>query len=314
MITKISTKDMSREQWLEARRKSIGGSDAASILGLNPYNSAYSLWCDKTGKIKPEDISDKEAVRLGNDLEQYAADRFSEATGIKVRRENNIIYNEAYPFAHANPDRIVIGEKAGLECKTTSSWDIAQQLRAGKIPDHWYCQCVHYLMVTGYDRWYLGALVFGVGFFHFTIERNSDEIAALAHAEKEFWDCVVNNAPPALDGSQATSDAIKTIYSESAPGTSVDLTAVSFHLEAYNALTAQIKELEKQRSDHENNIKEWMGSAEKGSYGNTTVSWKTSSRKTFDKAAYEAANGKIADEWYKTSESRAFRVTVKKGA
>ena len=120
MITKTSTKDMSHEQWLEARRKSIGGSDAASILGLNQYNSAYALWCEKTGKITPEDISDKEAVRLGNDLEQYAAERFMDATGKKVRRENNIIYNDDYPFAHANPDRMVIGEKAGLECKTTS--------------------------------------------------------------------------------------------------------------------------------------------------------------------------------------------------
>ena len=73
MIRKVSTKEMSREEWLEVRRKSIGGSDAASILGLNQYNSAYSLWCEKTGKITPEDISSKEAVRLGNDLEQYAA-------------------------------------------------------------------------------------------------------------------------------------------------------------------------------------------------------------------------------------------------
>ena len=314
MITKTSTKDMSHEQWLEARRKSIGGSDAASILGLNQYNSAYALWCEKTGKITPEDISDKEAVRLGNDLEQYAAERFMDATGKKVRRENNIIYNDDYPFAHANPDRMVIGEKAGLECKTTSSWDIAQKLRAGKIPEHWYCQCVHYLMVTGCDRWYLGGLAFGVGFFHFTIERNNDEIAALAQAEKDFWGCVTNNAPPALDGSQATTDALKTIYADSRPGTAVDLTAVSYHIDAYNALTAQIKELETQRADHENNIKDWMGDAEKGSCGNVTISWKSASRSTFDRKTFEAENGKIPDRYYKTTPTRTFRVTVKKGA
>lgn len=312
MITKVSTKDMSREAWLEARRKSIGGSDAACILGLNEYKSAYALWCEKTGKIVPEDISDKEAVRLGNDLEQYVAERWAEATGKKFRRENNIIYNSAYPFAHANPDRIVIGEKAGLECKTTSSWEIAQKLREGKIPDHWYCQCVHYLMVTGFDRWYLGALVFGVGFFHFTIERNEAEIESLAASEKSFWAGVCSNTPPALDGTDSTTEAIKTIYAESVPGSRIDLTAVGHLIEAYNALGKQLKELQTMQDEYANGIKDFMGTAEKGSYGNTSITWKTSTRRTFDREKYEAVHGKIPNEYYKTSESRSFRVSVKK--
>lgn len=182
MITKISTKDMSREQWLAARNNAIGGSDSAAVLGLNQYKSAYALWAEKTGKVVPEDISDREAVRLGNDLEQYVSIRWSEATGKKFRRENNILYNSEYPFAHANPDRMVVGESAGLECKTTSSFEIAKQVRDGNIPNHWLCQCVHYIAVTGCKRWYLAVLVFGVGFFHFTIERNDGEIAALMGA------------------------------------------------------------------------------------------------------------------------------------
>lgn len=314
MITKQSTKDMSREQWLTERRKSIGGSDAASILGLNTYNSPYALWAEKTGAVIPEDISDKEAVRLGNDLEQYVAERFMEATGKKVRRENNIIYNSEYPFAHANPDRMVVGEDAGLECKTSSSWEIAQQLREGNVPPHWYCQCTHYMMVTGARRWYLAALVFGAGFFHFTIERNEAEIEALAASEADFWLKVTNHTPPALDGSEATTEALKTIYSGSTPNTCVDLAAVGCHIETYNALCRQIKELELLKAEHENSIKNFMGGAETGTYGSTTISWKSSSRKTFDKAAFEAANGIIPDQYYKTSESRSFRVTVKKGA
>lgn len=314
MIRKVSTKDMSREKWLEARRKSIGGSDAASILGLNQYNSAYALWCEKTGKITPDDISDKEAVRLGNDLEQYVADRWMEETGKKVRRENYIIYNDDYPFAHANPDRMVIGEKAGLECKTTSSWDIAQQLRAGEIPPYWYCQCVHYMMVTGADRWYLGSLVFGEGFFKFTIERDEAEIASLSACEKEFWDLVVSGQPPVLDGSKATTEALKTIYKESSPGTLADLTAVGRNISLYNDLSQEIKELEAIKAEQENIIKEYMENHEKGVFGNTTVSWKSSSRSTFDKSAYEADNGKIPDVYYKKTTIRTFSVNVKKGA
>ena len=228
MITKVSTKDMSHEAWLERRRLSIGGSDAGALLGLNQYTSPYALWCEKTGKIKPEDLSDKEAVRLGNDLEQYVAERWMEKTGKKVRKSNCFIYNSEYPFAHANIDRDVIGEPAGLECKTTSSWEILQQCKEGNDPDTWYAQITHYMMVTGAKRWYLGVLDLGRGFYEFTIERNEAEIAALAAAEEEFWQKVKNNIPPALDGSEATETALRTILGDSRPGQGADLSAELF--------------------------------------------------------------------------------------
>lgn len=313
MIEKIPTVNMSREAWLAERRKSIGGSDAAAILGLNDYVSAFSLWCEKTGKSIPPDVSDKEAVRLGNDLEQYVADRWCEATGKKVRRCNYLIRDSAFPFAHADVDRLVIGENAGLECKTTTSWDIAAQLRAGEIPERWYCQMVHYMMVTGAERWYLGALVFGVGFFRLELNRNEDEIGALRAAESKFWDMVCAGTPPETDGAQATTEAIRTIYADSVPGKSVELDAVGQHVELYNALTERIAELERDRDAHANAIREFMGDAEKGTYRSTSVSWKSTKRRIFDKAKFEAENGPIPDSYYKTTASRSFRVAVKKG-
>lgn len=313
MVTRVSTKDMSREQWLERRRLSIGGSDAGTLLGLNSYSSPYALWCDKTGKVIPEDISDKEAVRLGNDLEQYVAERWMEKTGKKVRRDNNFIYNDEYPFAHANIDRTVIGENAGLECKTTSSWDVLSQCREGKYPDTWYCQMVHYMMVTGAPRWYLGVLVLGKGFYEFTIERNQAEIDVLASAERIFWDGVTSNTPPALDGTEATQDALKTILGDSRPGEVIDLAGVSSHITVWCALRDRIKELETEKAEHETYIMQYMGNAEKGSFNNTTVSFKTQERKIFDRKAFEAANGPIADVFFKKSVSRPFKVTVKKG-
>lgn len=311
MITKKSTKNMSREEWLAERRKSIGGSDAASVLGLNPYNSAYALWAEKTGKVIPEDISDKEAVRLGNDLEQYVAERFMEATGKKVRRENSIITNSDYPFAHANPDRMVVGEDAGLECKTTGSWEIISQLKDGEIPPSWYCQCTHYLMVTGAKKWYLAALAFGNGFYWMEIDRNEAEIKALAAAERAFWDHVTENTAPAIDGTEASTAALKTIYPDSDPGMSLDLSMCAAEIETWKALDKQIEELTQLKNEKENRIKDFMGPAEKGVYGNVSITWKSGSRKTFDKKRYEAAMGQIPDAYYNTSSTRTFRVTVK---
>ena len=131
MIHKVHA--ASEEEWRQIRAKSIGGSDAAAILGLNPYKSAYALWMEKTGKVIPEDVSGKEAVRLGNDLEDYVAKRFMEATGKKVRRENNTIFRDDLPFAHANYDRLVVGEKAGLEIKTTNALHLSK-FKNGEFP------------------------------------------------------------------------------------------------------------------------------------------------------------------------------------
>lgn len=141
IFEKICTRDMSEEAWVEARKGSIGGSDAAAIVGLNSYKSAYALWAEKSGRIEPEDISMKEAVRLGHELEPYVAKRFTEITGKKVRRENYILKNTEYPWAHANVDRLVIGEKAGLECKTTSALSLSK-FKNGEYPANYYVQCV----------------------------------------------------------------------------------------------------------------------------------------------------------------------------
>ena len=78
-IKKIPTKDMSREDWLKERKKGIGGSDVACVLGLNKYKSAFALYNEK----KSEELEDydNEAMRIGRDLEDYVASRFTELSG-----------------------------------------------------------------------------------------------------------------------------------------------------------------------------------------------------------------------------------------
>lgn len=128
------------------KKKGIGGSDAAGIVGLNAYTTPYSIWVDKTGRIPPKE--DNEAMRQGRDLEDYVAKRWEEKTDKKVRRCNYILRNTEYPFAHANIDRDVVGENAGLECKTTSLMNL-KKFKNGSYPENYYVQCMHYMAVTG---------------------------------------------------------------------------------------------------------------------------------------------------------------------
>ena len=122
-----------RTDWLKARRKGIGGSDAASVLGISPWKSNVQLWEEKTGITEPEDISDKEAVRFGKE---------SEAA---IRR--------LFIFATLDGELTdQTGRKGILEIKTTEiRRSIDWKKWNGQIPDYYYAQVVHQMLSRGYE-------------------------------------------------------------------------------------------------------------------------------------------------------------------
>lgn len=308
-LTKISTVGMSHEEWLEHRNKTIGGSDASAILGMNNYSSPYTVWAEKLGKLPPKE--DNEAMRLGRDLESYVAQGFTEKTGKKVRRENNILHNPEYPFAHANVDRMIVGEDAGLECKTTSSLNLSK-FKNGEFPDTYYAQCVHYMMVTGCKKWYLAVLVLGKGFYDFTIERDEEEIKALAKSEADFWEYVKTQTPPAVDGAESTTKTITTIFPNSNTET-VNLFAYEADLKSYMTFCSLIKDVEKKRDEVANRIKAFLGEAGNGESDNFKVSWPTASKTTFDHKRFAEEHPDVdLTKYYKTSSYRTFKVTERK--
>ena len=276
-IQRVSTKGMSREEWLMRRRKTIGGSDAAGIVGLSRWASPFSVWADKTGRAAEKE--DTEAMRQGRDLEDYVARRWMEETGKRVYRLPAMLYHPKYPFAHADVDRMVMGENAGLECKTTFSLDL-KQFNGVEFPVQYYAQCVHYLAVTGADRWYLAVLAYGRGFFTFTLERNQAEIDALMAAEADFWKLVEQDTPPDADGSEATSAALREVYPIS-EHTTADLFGRDTVLREYMRLKEDKKALDTRLGEIENTIKADMGEAESGLCGSFHISWKSQNRQTF---------------------------------
>ena len=308
-LTRISTVGMSREDWLERRRHTIGGSDAAGIVGLSRYATPYTVFLDKTGRLP--DKADNEAMRQGRDLEDYVAKRWEEATGKKVRRLQAMLYNPAYPFAHADVDRMVVGEDAGLECKTTATLDICQ-FSGVEFPEKYYAQCVHYMAVTGAKRWYLGVLVFGRGFFVFTLERNQAEIDALMAAEAAFWEKVENDTPPAPDGSDAATDAISVVYAESRYG-EMELFGRETMLNEYADLKAQKKAVDERIKEIENTIKDDMQEIPLGRVGRFSVVWKSQQRSVFQLEEFKKDHpGLDLRPYIKTTTSRPFKVNENK--
>lgn len=307
-LIRVSTKNMSREQWLNQRKNTIGGSDAAGIVGLSKWASPFSVWAEKTGRTS--DKEDTEAMCQGRDLEEYVAHRWMKDTGKKVRRVLSILYNPQYPFAHADIDRFVTGENAGLECKTTMTLDI-KQFAGNEFPVQYYAQCVHYMAVTGAEKWYLAVLVYGRGFFKFTLERNQDEIEALMASEENFWNMVKNDTPPNIEGSIATTEILNTLYPLS-NGETTELFGRENLLKEYLQLRKQKKDMDLRIGEIENIIKADMGKTENGKCGLYNVSWKTQVRKSFQATEFSKNYPNIdLTPYYKITNVRPFKVTEK---
>lgn len=329
-IEQISTANMSRADWLAERRKSLGGSDMGAVLGLNPWRSPYAVWAEKTGRVT--DDRDTEAMRIGRDLEDYVAKRFCEASGKKVRRMNAILRNKRKaPWIHANVDRLVVGEESGLECKTASALN-ESKFAGGEFPATYYAQCVTYLAVTEYDRWYLAVLVMGREFKVFQMTRipddpcpawcessvyvSNDEIDALITAAATFWDCVEHDEEPDVDGSEATTKALQTIYADG-KARCIDIWSADVRqaVAAYLKLKAEEKDRKKLLDEQANIIRAYMGDAEAAECDAAKVSWKNQTRESFDRDRFALEHPEIKiNDYMKTSTSRVFKITAKKGA
>lgn len=211
MVEKIILKD--RADWLEHRSGRIGGSDASCIVGMNPYKSNVELWEEKTGKKQADDISDKPYVRYGTEAEEHLRALFAlDFPQYKVSYdENNMWVNDKYPFAHASLDAWLEdedGRKGILEIKTTNILQSMQKEKwNNRIPDSYYLQVLHYLMVTEFDFAILRASMrFQYGndvtftIKQYSIERSDvlEDIKYLENAERHFYDCIKNNVKPNL--------------------------------------------------------------------------------------------------------------------
>ena len=307
------TRNMSREEWLTSRRNGIGGSDASSILGVNPYSSPLKVYLDKIGKAEEQETN--EAMRQGTDLEQYVANRFVEATGKKVRKCNKILQHPDYPWMLANIDRDIVGENAGLECKTTSPYS-KFKFEDGEINPHYLYQCLHYLAVTGADRWYVSIVVLGKAHHIFCIERSEYEetINLLIEAEKNFWlNHVEPKVPPLPMGGDVDDEALKVLYPKGEENDA--FIALDYMDNVLNLRALKVKqrdEIQAEIDEIDQQLKMTMGTFERGISPHWTVHWTNTSTSRIDTKALKAKYPQIAEEVTKVTPGRRFSVTAVK--
>lgn len=307
------TRNMTREEWLEARRHGIGGSDASAILGLNPYASPLKVYADKIGKGKTEETN--EAMRQGTDFEQYVADRFTEETGMKVRKLNRILQHPSYPWMLANIDREIPGTNYGLECKTTSPYS-KFKFDEGEINPHYYWQSMHYMAVTGAVKWYVAVLVLGKSFHVFEIDRDEDAIQTLIDAEHNFWvNHVLAKDPPLPTGTDSDDSALNSLFVQCVPEDDVkDVGELDSLLDLRQMTIVQRDELEAEIKEYDQQIKLVMGEHQRGASASWKVNWTNTVTNKIDTKLLKQKYPDIAAEVTKSTTGRRFSVSKIKEA
>ena len=265
----------SREEWLEARKQGIGGSDAAAILGVDPYCSALEVYCDKIGIAVPQE--DNEAMKWGRKLEPLVAEAYQEETGRELKDHGFNIWQGSESFLIASQDREIIKPQTGhLEIKTSNY--IKEGDLAEEIPIPWQVQYQHSLAATGLAWGGFAILLNARKLFWVDVERDNSFIEAMLEAEAKFWKRVQDHDPPAPDASESATKILKKLYPKDS-GKTVVLPSDALEWDRIRGeADAEIKRWKAQKDAAENNLKAVIGEATFGTVNNVTYSWRHQSR------------------------------------
>lgn len=284
---KIDTSKMTHEQWLEERRKGIGGSDIGAIMGLNPYKSALEVWHEKVKGYTKEE-KENIAAELGIYLESWLAGKFKKwfaknnnGVNIEPQRMPYILVHPDYPYIRCNLDFVfedpTILETSAIECKTTNEF-ARDDWGEDKIPDSYYLQGQQQLLITGYQRVYFPYLIGNRRFDVLVIERNESVIENIIKTATDFWNnYVLKQIPPAPDGSISAARILDELYSTEEKGKIVEFEPEGTEmklLEKYEEFNFKKKTLEGDMDLIKQQLKAKMGKAEIAIAGRHKITWK----------------------------------------
>jgi putative phage-type endonuclease len=327
----VRTDMMPYEEWLELRKGSIGGSDAGSLMLLNGnWGTPFTVFGEKKGWEKSKEMSI--AAKRGKLLEPIMRGWFAENyPDILIAKVPYMFYSDKYPFMSANVDGLIEAKKTviirgkelqgigGLEIKSSKyGYDFGED----EIPDSYYAQIQHYMVVMGIDWFILYACFLDTEETQvYVILRDEEFIQKLVAAEKEFWEeNYIKNVIPAAIGLPCEDDMITGMYNGAA--STLNLTDKEKDLcGQISRLKEQISRLEKQKEAAKINLKTSLGTRAKPSekerklsaIGDTyNVTWSFVETKRLDTDAIKKAG--LYDRYCKVTTSDRLTVSVKKGA
>ena len=329
----ISTDGMSESEWLENRRRGIGGSDSGAILGMNKYSTPLSVYISKKGMLDDGLNANNSAIKWGKMAEAAIREGLAKDLDLHIETSPVMYTSKENPFMIADLDGLCYTEETaiiegkeinglgGLEIKTATSRNT--EFGSDEIPDSYYCQVQHYMAVTGLDWFILAVLIDKADGRIYVVPRNEDFIKnTLIPAEKAFWnDYILTDTMPAPTGNDYESKALDGIYNECSA--EIELPEeVSKLCDAYSVAAANEKKSAEQKEAIKEQIKMAIykaspeADAEKqkivATVGGAKITWSRQVRKSVDTEMLKKSG--LYDSYCKESTSLVMRITAEKKA
>ena len=261
------------EQWLRERQKGIGGSDVATILGLNKFSTALDVYEQKIAE-NPIEIEENPKMRAGKRMEATIAKWYAEENGRKIQRRNDMVWHKTIPYLFVSLDRIIVMQDEMtpgiLECKNTTSlyyksWD--------PLSDYVMMQVQHQLDVTGWAWAIVAVLVDGWDFKLIPVEPDPKLIAEKNKILANFWN---NNVLKRIPPEPMSEEDIKKLYPQVKTGEVLEVTEEAYYQSRrLIEVKDKIKVLEEEEKDLSLSLKLLFKDKEIATYkGKTVFTWK----------------------------------------
>lgn len=315
---------VNRDQFLAGRKKGIGGSDVAAILGLSKYKSPYQLWLSKTSRDNGDD-EQSEPAYWGNQLEDIVAKEFAKRQSVKIQRVNQQIIHPEYDWMIANIDRAVVNPEISgnvrfkdgrlttdhlLECKTANQYlaKLWGDEYTEAVPDYYLTQCQWYMGVTHTELCSLAVLIGGQKFCTYQIKFDEELFSMLQQECSNFWHSnVLADVPPP----PSTFDDVLHRWSKHNPDTSINADNELLGLiDEYQDWQKDVKGAEKHLEQLKVAICTRFADKEMIIDGDKRIAtFKYQERTTLDSKALKAAHPEIWEKFAKTSSTRVLRIS-----
>lgn len=310
-----STEELGHDEWLQWRRRGIGGSDAPAILGQSSFGTPWTVWVDKVEGTPGDDAGER--ARWGKRLEPVIADVFAEETGLDVTERRAILQHRDVEWMIGDIDRFVVAdgvEQAVVEVKATDFF-MRDDWEDGDVPVRVQIQTQHYLAVTDLRLAYVVVLIGGNRLETRIIERDDLLIADLMAVEERFWRMVENRTPPKVDGTELTTSALKRRFGRSVAESSVVLPDSVLELVDRRAeACARKKRAEEEVQLVDNELRLLLGEHEVGVVaGSPVVTWRGSERRCFQLDRFRSAHPDLAEEFTTREPVRRLHYPKRKG-
>lgn len=302
----IAVPSLDRQAWQALSRRGLGGSDAATLVGLNPYDSLPALYARKKGLMEQPATP---AMQVGLALEPLVAQLWQEATGKRCRQVRGMYVDGEKDYFRAHVQRKVVGESAGLLAKMAGAFS-KLDLKGDKPPDLYMCQCQWAMMVCGFDRMYLAVLSLnGYKLAWWEVAPHRPMIQALRRAGEDFWTRhILLDQAPEPDGSQASAQALEAMLPQPAPGGAC-LEDQAQLIRRYVDLGGQVDALRKEREALAQRLRLAMDGHSRGQGGGYQVSYVSQRRESLDGSALRAALPQVYRQFLREKTVNALKVT-----